>query len=92
MDWGKTLYGLKLDDHAIRHQQINAIATLQFDAFVDDWYRFLALDLQLPDNEFFEKAFLICRFEQARAKKSMDFDGCSDYSMRYFIIGHQRRD
>ncbi len=75
-------YALQFQNYSILNNQVEAITAVQLDAFVLDRQRYLALKSKIPQVKFATQTLLVSRFEQARTKRTMHFDGRSDDLLR----------
>jgi len=80
------LNALQFQNYGILNNQIETITTVQLDSLVLDRKRHLPLKNKTPEVKFATQTLFIGRFEQARTKRTMDFDGGSDDLLRKLFM------
>src|SRR5689334_11206772 len=68
--------GLHLDNNDVLDDQVDTVALVKIDAFVDQWYRPLCHAAKIPGVQLVQQAWRIRGFEKTRPEGPMDFDGC----------------
>ena len=66
-----TGYRLELDDHLAFHQQVDAITTIDADAFVGHRQCLLTFGVQLSLSQLVRQACFICGLQQTRPRRTV---------------------
>ena len=74
MDCQESLNGLDLDNELVSDNNIDPVAAIQADIFVDNRKRYLPRVRDLSFGEFKTQALFISGFEKARSKFSMNIN------------------
>jgi hypothetical protein len=69
-------------------EQVNSVAALELDVFVDDRDWDLLLNPQSMNLQFVRQTFFVCGFQESRPEEFVDFNGTADYFARDFIVSH----
>src|SRR5262249_6293970 len=80
--------GLELGNHLPLNQEVCTKAALQVNAFVDDWYGLLPFHAQPQILQCIGDTRFIRRFEQAWAKRLVNFDRRTDYRVGNVVKVH----
>jgi hypothetical protein len=86
MDRKDVFLALQFQYYSILNNQVEAITAVQFDAFVLDRQRDLALKNKTPQVKFATQTDFVRGFEQAWTKRTMYFDGRSDDLLRELFM------
>jgi len=82
MDLLEAIHGLEFNDQGSGDNQVHSIAAVELDALVGNRKWHLPFKWQATELQFMAKAFLIGRFEKARAKNTMNLNGSSNDFLR----------
>jgi hypothetical protein len=78
MDGQDSFNALYLNDDLFIHDQVQAVATIQLDAFVFHGQVDLTPKTDPAQVKFVTQALFVRRFQESRAEVTMNFNGCTD--------------
>jgi hypothetical protein len=80
-------YGLQFYDDQIVHQQVDAIAEVQFNSVVDDWQSNLRLRLEAGFSEFMLQTGCVGALQKTGAQFRMNSHCCGYHRVTNFLRG-----
>jgi hypothetical protein len=90
MNWREGLDGFQLNYHSSVNQEVHAIAALEFNVLVNHGRGLLALESDVPENQFASEALFVGRFQQTGSEKLVYLNRSSDDFSREAVLVHER--
>ena len=74
----------------LKHQptlnnDVKSVTAIELYCFICDWQWNLSFEPELPEREFMTQALFVRRFKQAGTERAMNFNACTNHSVRQFI-------
>src|SRR5512138_878636 len=82
MDWEEVFHGFDFEDDTSCHHEVEAVATVEVEAFVAKGDGELALEVEAAECELMREAVLVGGFQKAGSEVAVNLDASADDGLR----------